>query len=362
MARSVARKARHGFAALLLTAAVAAMTHGPVASQASVAIPTTQRESPSAPTRVATPGATAPIRTWTFPYPELLEASGRNALVETAAPTPTATPMLFPPSDGVTRTLRVPILMYHYVSTPPDRNDALRKDLSVPPQYFAEQLAYLRDQGYTSISLDDLALALTAGHPLPPRPIILTFDDGHRDHYECAYPILKAFGFTGTFFVLTYFIDQKRPEYLSWDHVKEMNAAGMHIESHAYTHVDLRKRDADYLVWQMLGSKEAIEERTGRPVRFFCYPAGHYDDLAIRVLDSAHYWGAATIVQGVEQRSDRLFELQRIRVRGRYRLSQFAALLETASAPEADDAPGYSLRPDEKASTAAPDTYPSLSR
>ena len=274
-------------------------------------------------------------------YPDLFDGPGWGVFPPRPTPTPTASPPLVPPSDGLTRTLQVPILMYHYVSTPPDRNDALRNDLSVSPQALAEQLGYLRAEGYSGITLDELVLALTAGERLPPKPVVLTFDDGHLDHYEHAFPILRASGFRATFFVVTSFLDQERPEYLSWDQVREMHAGGMRIESHAYTHVDLRHRDVDYLVWQMLGSKEAIEERTGRPVRFFCYPAGHYDDLAIEVLRSANYWGAATITQGVTQTTDNRFELQRLRVRGSYSLAQFAALLDGGTSSQTDGPVGY---------------------
>jgi peptidoglycan/xylan/chitin deacetylase (PgdA/CDA1 family) len=95
----------------------------------------------------------------------------------------------------------------------------------------------------------------------------------------------------------------------------------------------------------MLGSKEAIEERTRQPVRFFCYPAGHYDDLAIDVLKSANYWGAVTVAQGSVHRSDRLFELKRIRIRGSHRLSQFAALLEWEDASLDEPQLPYTPRP-----------------
>ena len=67
------------------------------------------------------------------------------------------------------RELRVPILMYHYISTPPAGADIYRKDLSVTPERFAEHLRYLPDAGYTAITLDDLLYALAQGRPLPAR-------------------------------------------------------------------------------------------------------------------------------------------------------------------------------------------------
>jgi len=246
----------------------------------------------------------------------------------TLTPTPTATPHPLPTPDGALRTLDVPILMYHYISEPPAGSDAIRTDLSVTPERFDEQLAYLKSAGYTTISLNDLVRALTVGAPLPERPIVLTFDDGYRDAYEHAYPLLTKYGYAGTFFLITSYIDQGHPEYLTWPQVSEMAAAGMSMEAHGYTHDAMEGRGRDYLIWQMLGSKEAIEERTGEIVRCFCYPSGHYDEEAMQVLHELGYWAATTTLFGHEHSSESLFDLERVRVHGDYTLPRFSDLLE----------------------------------
>ena len=245
----------------------------------------------------------------------------------TNTPTPTHTPTPLPTPDGVIRKVRVPILMYHHIALPPPDADPVRRDLSLPPEAFEEQLQYLVKQGYTSITLSDLIHHLARGAPLPPKPVILTFDDGYRDAYTEAFPLLQKYGMTGTFFLITGFIDQGRPEYLSWAQVKEMHRAGMQFGSHTYTHPDLRGKPVEYLIWQILGSKEAIELRIQEPVRFFSYPSGKYDQLTEKVLRSAHFWGAVTVHQGTEQSSEHPFELQRIRIRGNETLASFAAKL-----------------------------------
>jgi peptidoglycan/xylan/chitin deacetylase (PgdA/CDA1 family) len=208
--------------------------------------------------------------------------------------------------------------MYHYLSVAPLGADAVRQDLSVSPERFEEQLHYLRTEGYESITLHDLLLAMQTGAPLPLKPVVLTFDDGYRDNYTNAFPLLQRYGYTAAFFLNVAFIDSEHPEYLTWDQVEEMAAAGMDMEAHGYTHPNLRDSDMDALIFQILRPKEAIEARTHETVRFFCYPSGQYDERVIRVLHSANYWGALTLVSGVEQRSDRPFEWQRIRVRGDY--------------------------------------------
>ena len=92
----------------------------------------------------------------------------------------------------LTPSLHVPILMYHYISVNPHApGDPLRTRLSVPPAQFAQQLAYLHRAQYTTITLDNLVDALEMRTSLPPKPVILTFDDGYADFFTNAYPLLR---------------------------------------------------------------------------------------------------------------------------------------------------------------------------
>jgi peptidoglycan/xylan/chitin deacetylase (PgdA/CDA1 family) len=240
-----------------------------------------------------------------------------QAPTATPVPTPTSTPApaLEPTPDGVQRTVSVPILMYHYISTPPAGADAYRIDLSTSPEQFAAQLDRLLAEGYTTISLYQLLAHLAQGAPLPAKPVVLTFDDGYRDNYEHAFPLLRERGMTATFFVVTDFIDEERPLYLSWDMAREMLAGGMSIESHGRNHFTLEGQDDNYLVWQALGSLETLQYELGVRPRFVSYPAGDYDQRTIAIFHSANYWAGVTTVQGTEQSSARPFELERIRVR-----------------------------------------------
>ncbi|NLG52053.1 MAG: polysaccharide deacetylase family protein [Chloroflexi bacterium] len=248
---------------------------------------------------------------------------------ETPEPTAPPTPLPLPTPDGTLRSLRVPILMYHYISAPPSRANAVRRDLSVSPEQFEAHLRYLQQEGYSTITLRDLSLALQRGYPLPEKPIVLTFDDGYRDAYENAFPLLRRYGFVGTFFVITGFVDEGRPEYLTWDQIVEMDAAGMDMEAHGHTHTDLHNRSQDYLIWQILGAKEALEQRLSREVHFFCYPSGRYDVQVIEVLQALHFWGAVTTAAGVDHQSDQMFELRRVRVHGHYGADHLASVLNS---------------------------------
>lgn len=219
--------------------------------------------------------------------------------------------------------------MYHYISEPPAGADAVRRDLSVTPAQFEAHLAYLRQAGYETVSMEELAYAVSQLTPLPAQPIILTFDDGYRDNYENAFPLLRRYGYRATFFPITQPIDAGNANYLTWEMVIEMHKAGMEFGSHAYRHSDLSGKDVDFLVYEIVGSKEAIEERIGEPVRFFSYPSGRYDDLTIRVLDSAHFWGAVTTEWGIEQSFEHRFEMPRIRVRGNDTAQDLAEKLDS---------------------------------
>ncbi|RIK39712.1 MAG: hypothetical protein DCC55_17220 [Chloroflexi bacterium] len=252
----------------------------------------------------------------------------REGLGVTVRWSPAMPIVLAPTPDGIERVTQVPILMYHYLSVPPANADAIRRDLSVEPTLFDQHLARMKEEGYTTINLYDLVAFLHQGRALPEKPVVITFDDGYRDHYENALPLLLKHGMIATFFVVTDFIDEQRPGYLTWEMVRAMHEAGMSIESHGRNHVSLRGKDSDYLVWQALGSLETIEYELGVRPRFISYPGGEYDRLAVEIFRSANYWGGVTTVQGATHTNDNLFELRRVRIRGTTTPDELARLLE----------------------------------
>ncbi len=229
--------------------------------------------------------------------------------------------------DGTLRRIAAPVLMYHYISVPPEDADAYRQDLSVTPEDFRAQMAYLAASGYTPISLYDLNLALRWGTPLPPRPVVLTFDDGYRDFYEHAFPVLQELGFTATVFVITARLDAGDPAYLTWAQARELAAAGIDIESHTKDHPSLIGRDAEFLHYQIKGSLESIEAHLGRPAHLFCYPAGRWDEAVLAALPEYGVWLAVVTEGGIEHTTDGVHLLRRVRISGDTDLETFAALL-----------------------------------
>ena len=233
-----------------------------------------------------------------------------------------------PTPDSTLRVVNVPILMYHYLSVPPAGSDIYRRDLSVAPDLFARHLDSMLEAGYQTISLYELTMHLTIGAPLPAKPVIITFDDGYRDNYENAFPLLLARGMTATFFVSPEFIDLKRAEYADWSMLRAMYGAGMSIEAHGLNHRSLKNRDVDFLAWQALASIQAIERELGQRPRFVSYPAGEYDNLTVEVFRNSHFWAGVTTVQGSTQRSDAPFALRRVRVRGSTQPNELIRLME----------------------------------
>ncbi len=229
--------------------------------------------------------------------------------------------------DYSPRVVHVPILMYHYISTPPADADRVLKDLAVSADSFEAQVKWLKAQGYESITPDELIAALWRGKKLPPKPIMFTFDDGYADAYYNAFPILKQAGFTGTFFVITDFVDAAKPGYLNWDMAKAMVQGGMYIQSHSRTHEDFRNRSHDWYVNEVIEPQKDIVAHTGVKPRFFCYPYGGYDNVAIRELQAAGFVGAFTENDSRYEFASNTMRLPRVRVRGAMTLEQFIGTL-----------------------------------
>jgi len=250
----------------------------------------------------------------------------------TATATATKSPPLPTPVDVYSWTLKVPILMYHYISTPPDDADKYRTDLSVTPQDFSEQMAYLADNGFQTIDLYDLSLAITNKRELPSKPVVITMDDGYQDNYENAFPILQEYGMNATFFVVTEFIDNHAEDYMTWEMIGEMSEAGMRIEPHSKTHADLSAREREFVVYEILGSMETIAAHTGERPRFFCYPGGRYNETTLEVVEELDFWGAVTTASGKWHNYDKRYEWSRLRMRNTTALPEFVDLVNPGEA------------------------------
>lgn len=231
------------------------------------------------------------------------------------------------PASQPTPVVRVPILMYHYIRVNPNPVDRIGAGLSVAPDLFARQLAYLADAGYTPVSLDEVYAAWTGIRPLPPKPVVLTFDDGYRDFFTAAYPLLKARGLKATVYVIVDFLD--RPAYLTWDMLSTLVAEGLvTVGSHTLTHVDLSTAPPDRARREIFESKQRLEGRLGVTVNDFSYPSGRYSPAVVSLVEAAGYRTAATTRPGNTLRLEERLTLPRVRVDGREGLAEFISKLK----------------------------------
>lgn len=231
-------------------------------------------------------------------------------------PAPQPTPAPRSPQPPASLVLRVPVLMYHYISAVPadQAKDPIAVDLRVPPDLFEQHLAYLRSQGYVTVGAPLLWEAMNGRAGLPLKPIVLTFDDGYADAYQNALPLLQKYGYMGTFFVTVNLIG--KPGYLTWDQVRALDRAGMDIESHAMDHKPMTWFAATGLSYQMGDARKVLAQQLGHEVRFFAYPSGDYNPTAVVGAAANGYYGAFLKSGGALQSLDWQFMLRRSRVNG----------------------------------------------
>lgn len=207
--------------------------------------------------------------------------------------------------DGIE--ISVPILMYHHIRDYDNLQDKIGTALSVSPAELDSQLKILKDKGYQTISLSDFARHRRnrAFWKDKSKPIILTFDDGYLDNYENGFPILKKYGFIGTFFIIAEY-NGANPGYMTKEQIKEMKEAGMEFGSHTLNHPDLRYLSPEELKRQV--------ETSQQEMKVFCYPAGKYNDEVKKAIQSAGYVAAVTTHNGIADQNSDLLELPRIRI------------------------------------------------
>ncbi len=216
------------------------------------------------------------------------------------------------------RYLKVPILMYHHVGSVPEKADAVRRGLTVSPEEFEQQVKWIKDQGYESISLEDLYNFSQKNGELPKKPVIFTFDDGYSDVFENAIPILKKHGYTGSFAIITRWPGdtQGTNQYATWQQIAAAHDEGMEIVSHTQDHFDAKdpKYKPDFIQNNLYGSYQDIQEHLGTTTNILIYPYGHYNTQYIQLARKAGFSMGITVHEGNRVNLDNMMEVPRIRV------------------------------------------------
>lgn len=184
--------------------------------------------------------------------------------------------------------IKIPILLYHnFVTTVPD-SDPDNFNYINTPESFEENIKTLLDNGYTILSMKELADADEGKTELPAKPILITFDDGYYSNYEYIYPILKKYKVKASIFVITDKMGQEIDgiKYLGWDECKEMQDSGLvEIFSHSKKHVFYNKLPVREIRDDVKESYELIEKYLGKQdLKVFAYPYGAYTDQTVRTL------------------------------------------------------------------------------
>lgn len=242
---------------------------------------------------------------------------------ETAFPTLTLTPTLTAEPQWVFQgpnQVIVPILLYHHIGFS-------LKDESVyyvSPEEFDRQMNLLYQWGYRTISVELLARAIREGAELPPKPIILTFDDGSESTYTTALPILQRYGFTGVSYIVYHYVGITN--YMNAEQIRVLYASGWEIGSHSLSHVDLTTRP-DRQEDEIVGSRRQLESLLGVPISSFAYPFGAYDESSLGYVHFTDYTAAMGLGKESLQGTKNLFYLYRQAVQGTDDLQTFGSRL-----------------------------------
>lgn len=230
-----------------------------------------------------------------------------------------------------TRPPAVPIVMYHAVTADPA--PAVR-ELSVPPESFAAQLAVLADGGFTPLTAAALAAAWRGGGPLPARPVLITFDDGYEGVHRHALPALARHGFPATLFVSTgwlrgpYDTGGGPDAMLDWDQVRELAAAGVEIGGHSHSHPQLDGLGDARLRHEVRRCREIIAEQVGTPPESFAYPYGHSSRRVRQTVRALGFAQALAVGNALADRRQGPYALERLTVRRRTDTEEFARIVE----------------------------------
>jgi peptidoglycan/xylan/chitin deacetylase (PgdA/CDA1 family) len=212
-----------------------------------------------------------------------------------------------PQPDWRPHTGPVPILEYHVLGSPPA--GAPYPELYVSRPDFHRQMDWLERDGYQAVTLEQVEAAWFDGAPLPPKPVVLSFDDGYRPQFTYALPELRRHGWAGVLNLKAEGSD------LYPSNVEAMIAAGWELAAHTIHHLDLTELDAAQLHEEVAGSRAILQREYGVPVKDFCYPAGSFDPTVVAAVKAAGYVGATTEIPGYAER-DAPYELARFEILG----------------------------------------------
>ncbi|MDO9573332.1 MAG: polysaccharide deacetylase family protein [Candidatus Omnitrophota bacterium] len=207
----------------------------------------------------------------------------------------------------------VPVIMYHSINP---KTDPVMYRLIVSPQAFERQMQFLKRHRYNVVTLEALGRMMQNKEKFPPKTVAITFDDGYKDNYIYAYPVLKKLGLPATIFVIYNEVGRPQNERLSWEEIKEMQNSGLiTIGSHtlgAQPLVDIKSEEE--LRRQIIDSKKMFEEELKTPVNTFCYVGGMFTPRIKELVKEAGYKYAVSTALGRKYSNQDVYAIKRIRI------------------------------------------------
>jgi len=215
-------------------------------------------------------------------------------------------------ATAIAPTIRVPILMYHYVENIADKKDKMRVLLNVTPAVFEEQLKTLKDAGYTFLTARELGEILDGKAQLPQKPILLTFDDGHWDFDTDVLPLLKKYNIKATAYIIPGFTGGS--DFMTQAQVEDVVQSGLiDVGAHTVHHIALKGRLFSTVQDEVAGSKKMLEDTYHIHVVSFAYPNGSFDQQAITIVKAAGFETAVSTIPGEDVNQTNRFFIYRLR-------------------------------------------------
>jgi len=200
----------------------------------------------------------------------------------------------------------VPILVYHQLGDPPP-GDTI-PGLYVSDADFQAQMAWLHQNGYQAVTLDEMMGAWFHGGRLPAKPIVITFDNGYIPQATFAPSVMSTYGWPGV-------LNEITANHLNNTRLESLVRIGWEIDSHSINHPDLTTAPPDQLRYQLVASRQFLQRTFGIPVNSFCYPSSKYNATVVAAVKAAGYTNAVTEHSGYATKADpyalNRFEIER---------------------------------------------------
>jgi len=218
-------------------------------------------------------------------------------------------------SAGEIENLVVPVLCYHRIIP------KISSIYDLTPTMLEKQFQFFKANGYHPITALQYLKLQKYPQFFPDKPVVLTFDDGHKSHYQYVFPLLKKYGFKATFFIFPEVVSNHDYShfFITWNELAEMYRDGMDIEAHTFSHPFLTSaktgvNDPGYLKWldhELKDSKKIIEQRLKITVELLAYPYGWFNRIVEKKVIEAGYHGAFSVNWGVNLPDENPFRLKR---------------------------------------------------